>query len=165
MSLRDRLLPQPVLTLAIAALWMVLASDASAGTMLLGLTLGLLIPPLTSAFWPGRPQMFRVGAALRLFFVVIYDIIVANVAVARIVLGNVDAIRPKFIDVPLDTADPYVATILGSIITLTPGTLTIDIDMDQRVVHIHGLDVQDKAMLIAEIKGRYEAPLKEIFGC
>jgi len=49
--------------------------------------------------------------------------------------------------VPLDTADPYVATILGSIITLTPGTLTVDIDMEKRVAHIHALDVQDKSML------------------
>jgi multicomponent K+:H+ antiporter subunit E len=69
------------------------------------------------------------------------------------------------VDVPLDTGDPYVATILGSIITLTPGTLTVDIDMDKRVVHIHGLDVPDQALLISEIKTRYEAPLKEIFGC
>jgi multicomponent K+:H+ antiporter subunit E len=165
MSVRERFLPQPVLTLAIAVLWLVLATDASGGNILLGLTLGVLIPLFTSAFWPGRPQTFRVGAAMRLFFVVIYDIIVANIAVARIVLGRIDAIRPAFVDVPLDTADPYVATILGSIITLTPGTLTIDIDMDRRLVHIHGLDVPDQPMLIADIKSRYEAPLKEIFGC
>jgi multicomponent K+:H+ antiporter subunit E len=61
--------------------------------------------------------------------------------------------------------DAYVATILGSIITLTPGTLTIDIDMTRRIVHIHGLDVPDPATLIADIKSRYETPLKEIFGC
>lgn len=165
MSLRERLLPQPVLTLAITALWLMLSSGASAGTVLLGLTLGILIPPFTSSFWPGRPQTFRPRAALRLLFVVLYDIIVANLAVARIVLGNVDAIRPQFVDVPLDTADPYVATILGSIITLTPGTLTIDIDMEKRLVHIHGLNVPDRDALIAEIKMRYELPLKEIFGC
>jgi multicomponent K+:H+ antiporter subunit E len=85
--------------------------------------------------------------------------------VARIVLGNVDGIKSKFVDVPLDTDDAYVATILGSIITLTPGTLSIDVDMDKRVVHVHGLDVPDQSLLIDDIKTRYEAPLKEIFGC
>ncbi len=165
MTLRERLLPQPVLTLAILALWLVLSSSASGGNVLLGLALGLIIPLFTSPFWPGRPRTFRFGAAVRLFFVVITDIIVANIAVARIVLGDVRRIRSEFVDVPLDTADPYVATILGSIITLTPGTLTIDIDMDKRVVHIHGLDVPDRATLIADIKTRYEHPLKEIFGC
>ena len=165
MKLRERLVPQPVLTVMITALWATLASDLSGGTLLLGLTLGLLIPPFTSAFWPGRPQTFRIGAAIKLLLVVLYDIMVANIAVARIVLGRVDGIRPMFVDVPLDTGDRYVATILGSIITLTPGTLTIDIDMDKRVVHIHGLDVQDASVLIGDIKSRYEAPLKEIFGC
>ncbi len=165
MTLRDWVLPQPVLTLAIAVLWTLLAADLSGGTLLLGLTLGLIIPLFTVRFWPGRPRRFRIGAALRLMFVVFYDILAANFSVARVVLGNVHQIKSKFVDVPLDTNDPYVATILASIITLTPGTLAIDIDMDKRVVHIHGLDVPDKSLLIDEIKTRYEAPLKEIFGC
>jgi multicomponent K+:H+ antiporter subunit E len=142
-----------------------LASDVSGGQVLLATALGLVIPIFTSAFWPGRPKRFRIGPALRLFMVVIYDIVAANLTVARVVLGNVDAIRSQFVDVPLETDDPYVATILGSIITLTPGTLTIDIDMEKRIIHIHGLDVPEQALLIEEIKTRYEAPLKEIFGC
>jgi multicomponent K+:H+ antiporter subunit E len=165
MTMRERLLPQPVLTVVIAVLWATLAGDISGGTVLLGLTLGLVIPVFTAAFWPGRPRMFRIGAALKLTVVVLYDILIANIAVARIVLGNVDTIRSKFVDVPLDMDDPYVATILGSIITLTPGTLTIDIDMERRLIHIHALDVPDKSLLIADIKSRYETPLKEIFGC
>ncbi len=165
MTLRDLVLPQPVLTIVIATLWAILAADVSGGTLLLGLTLGVVIPLFTSQFWPERPRTFHVAAAVRLMFVVFYDIIVANFAVARIVLGNVQRIKSQFVDVPLDTNDPYVATILASIITLTPGTLSIDIDMDKRVVHIHGLDVPDKSLLIDEIKTRYEAPLKEIFGC
>jgi multicomponent K+:H+ antiporter subunit E len=165
MTLRERLVPQPVLTFVITVLWATLASDLSGGTILLGLTIGLIIPFFTSAFWPGRPQTFRIGAALRLMVIVFYDIVVANLSVARIVLGNVDGIKSKFVDVPLDTDDAYVATILGSIITLTPGTLSIDVDMDKRVVHVHGLDVPDQSLLIDDIKTRYEAPLKEIFGC
>jgi multicomponent K+:H+ antiporter subunit E len=58
-----------------------------------------------------------------------------------------------------------VATILGSIITLTPGTVSIDIDRERRILHVHALDVEDTAGLVSEIKTRYEAPLKEIFGC
>ncbi|MCU0953346.1 MAG: Na+/H+ antiporter subunit E [Hyphomicrobium sp.] len=165
MTLRERILPQPVLSIAIAALWLTLVSDVSGGQVLLAAVLGFVIPFFTVSFWPDRPKRFRIGPALRLLFVVVYDIVAANLTVARVVLGDVGAIRSQFVDVPLDTGDPYVATILGSIITLTPGTLTVDIDMDKRVVHIHGLDVPDQALLISEIKTRYEAPLKEIFGC
>lgn len=165
MTLRERIVPQPVLTLSIAALWLMLCSDVSGGQVLLALTLGLVIPIFTSAFWPDRPKTFRAMPAFRLFFVVLYDIIAANLTVARVVLGDVGGIRSQFVDVPLDTGDPYVATILGSIITLTPGTLSIDIGMDKRVIHVHGLDVPDRSLLIADIKSRYEAPLREIFGC
>jgi multicomponent K+:H+ antiporter subunit E len=54
---------------------------------------------------------------------------------------------------------------LGSIITLTPGTVSIDIDRERRILRVHALDVEDTAALVSEIKTRYEAPLKEIFGC
>jgi multicomponent K+:H+ antiporter subunit E len=76
-----------------------------------------------------------------------------------------DRIHPAFLEIPLDTRDDFVATILGSIITLTPGTVSIDIDRERRILHVHALDVDDPAAMVAEIKSRYEAPLKEIFGC
>jgi multicomponent K+:H+ antiporter subunit E len=165
MTLRERLLPQPIVTLAIVTLWMLLASEASLGNLLLGAALGMVIPWFTRHFWPAHPRVFRFGPASKLLAVVLYDIVVANIAVARIVLGPMRDIRPAFVDVPLDIADPYVATILASIITLTPGTVSIDIDMDRRLLHIHALNVPDEAALVADIKGRYETPLKEIFAC
>jgi multicomponent K+:H+ antiporter subunit E len=103
--------------------------------------------------------------ALGFFFLVCRDIVSANLVVARQVLGPMDRIRPGFVEVPLDLEDPFVATILGGIVTLTPGTVSIDIDMGRRVLHVHALDVPDPAALIAEIKTRYERPLKEMFGC
>jgi len=103
--------------------------------------------------------------AFRFFLRVLGDIVAANLVVARQVLGPLDRIRPGFVEVPLDLEDPFVATILGGIVTLTPGTVSIDIDMEQRTLHVHALDVPDPAALIAEIKSRYETPLKEMFGC
>jgi multicomponent K+:H+ antiporter subunit E len=105
------------------------------------------------------------GKAVRLFLQVCRDIVAANIVVARQVLGPLDRIRPAFVDVPLDLDDPFVATMLGGIVTLTPGTVSIDIDMERRILHVHALDVPDADALIAEIKTRYEKPLKEIFGC
>jgi multicomponent K+:H+ antiporter subunit E len=103
--------------------------------------------------------------AFGFFFLVCRDIVVANLVVARQVLGPLDRIRPGFVEVPLDLDDPFIATILGGIVTLTPGTVSIDIDMERRILHVHALDVPDAQALITEIKARYEAPLKEMFGC
>ena len=93
------------------------------------------------------------------------DIVVANIQVARQVLGPLERIRPGFVEVPLDLEDAFVATLLAGIVTLTPGTVSIEVDMERKLLNVHALDVPDAAALIAEIKTRYEVPLKEIFGC
>jgi multicomponent K+:H+ antiporter subunit E len=85
------------------------------------------------------------------------------------VLGPPHKLRPAFFEVPLALDDPFVATLFGGIISLTPGTVTIDIEMARPGqpgrLFVHGLDVPDVARTIATVKARYEAPLKEIFGC
>ena len=50
-------------------------------------------------------------------------------------------------------------------ITLTPGTVSVDIDQERHMLLVHALDVTDVPAAIDTIKRRYEAPLKEIFGC
>ncbi len=165
MSLIDRLLPLPVMSLAIIALWSVLAPSLSAGTVLLGALLGLVIPWLTKDFWPDRPRIARPLLAMTLGIRVFSDIIVANVQVARLVLGPTSRLRPAFVKVPLDIDHPFVATLLGSIVSLTPGTVSIEIDRQARELLVHALDVESEAVTIAAIKARYELPLKEIFRC
>ena len=165
MTFLQRVIPQPVLSLAITALWMALAPSLSLGNFILGAALGLLIPLMTSEFWPDRPRIARPLAGIRLIAVVLYDIVVANWQVARLVTGPIRRIHPAFVIVPIDIHDPFVATILGSIVSLTPGTVTVEIDTQGASLNVHALNVEDAQQLIAAIKTRYEAPLKEIFAC
>ncbi len=161
----SRVLPQPLVSLMILALWIAIAPSPSLGQVVLGGVVALAIPWFTHPFWPDPPRLLRPGVAALLFLRVIWDIVVANVEVARLVLGPADRLHPVFIELPLEIDDPFVATILASIITLTPGTLSVDIDRAQRVLLVHALDVADVPAAIDTIKRRYEAPLKEIFGC
>ncbi|WP_372619133.1 Na+/H+ antiporter subunit E [Falsiroseomonas sp.] len=165
MSLLYRILPQPVLSLLILGLWLILAPTPSFGQVLLGSVLAVLLPWATRGFWPDQPQLTQPIAALRLAGVVLADIVMANVLVARQVLGPPEALRPGFLDVPLDLDDPFVATLLGSIVSLTPGTVSVDIDRARRVLQVHALHIEDPAAAIATIKARYEAPLKRVFAC
>ena len=160
-----RVLPQPLVSLMILALWVAIAPAPSLGQVLLGGAIALAIPWFTHPFWPEAPRLARPGVAVRLFLQVLWDIVVANVEVARLVLGPADRLHPAFIELPLEIEDPFVATLLASIITLTPGTLSVDIDRDRRVLQVHALDVTDVPAAIDTIKRRYEAPLREIFGC
>ncbi|MGF1608322.1 MAG: Na+/H+ antiporter subunit E [Kiloniellales bacterium] len=165
MSLIERLVPQPIMTLGILGLWMVLASSPSLGNLLLGTILGLAIPWLTQSFWPDHPGVARPIRGVVLFVRVVGDILIANWQVARLIVGPLERLRPAFVQIPIEIDDPFVATLLGSIVSLTPGTVSIEIDRERRVLTVHALDVEDQSEMIATIKSRYEVPLKEIFGC
>lgn len=156
--------PQPSVSAGIVFLWIALGGW-SAGNFILALVLATLIPHATNAFWPDRPRMARPIAAVKLFAVVLLDIVRANWDVARLVVGPLDRLHPKFVEVPIDLDDPFVATLLASIVSLTPGTVSVEIDMPRRQVLVHALDVTDTSGMIATIKERYEAPLKEVFQC
>lgn len=160
-----RILPRPFLSFVILGLWLILAPTFSVGNVLLAAIVAIATPVLTAAFWPEPLRIQRPVAGLRLLALFMYDVLVANWIVARLVVGPLDRLRPQFIEVPLDLDDDFVATLLGSIVSLTPGTVSVDIDRGRRVLLVHALSVDDPGALIATIKSRYEAPLKETFGC
>lgn len=160
-----RIFPRPALSAAIFLLWGALTNAASLGAILLGALLALALPLVTRPFWPEAPRIARPGVVLRLAARVAVDIILANVAVARRVVGPVAKLNPAFIEVPLDLRNPFAATILGSIVSLTPGTVSIDVDRKRWVLQVHALDAPDPDALIRQIKQSYEQPIKDIFAC
>jgi multicomponent K+:H+ antiporter subunit E len=160
-----RLLPHPLLSLVLLLLWLLLNNSASAGHFLLGAALALLIPLYTRRFWPEPAVLRRPGLALRLTALVLWDILVANVKVSRLVLGPRAAIRPRFVQVPLDVEGEVAQTVLAGVITLTPGTLSATLDRERRRMLVHALSEDDPEELIRQVKSRYEAPIKEIFAC
>jgi len=160
-----RFWPSPLLSLVMWCLWLLLANDFSAGQMVLGVFFAWLIPVLTQPFWLSRPRIRKPWKLLSFLLLVHRDIVVANLAVAKLVLGSPSRLRPAFVEVPLDIRDDFVITMLASVVSLTPGTVSADVSQDRSVLLVHGLDVADIPEMIATIKQRYEAPLKEIFGC
>lgn len=159
------LLPHPLLSAVLLGLWLALGNTLSAGWTLLGIAIAVLLPLVTRRFWVSPPPSMHLWPALLLLGIVLYDIVVASLQVARLVLGPVSRIRPAFVSVPLDVRDPYVATLLGSMVSLTPGTVAVHVDETAWVMLVHALDVDDEAVLVHSIKSRYETRLKEIFAC
>lgn len=160
-----RWLPQPLLSLCLWLVWLLLANSAAPGHLLLGAVLAIVLPLFTVRFWPNRPRIQRPWKLLRYVVMLSWDIVVANVAVARLILGPVHRLRPAFVRLPLDLDNEFALVMLIHSLSLTPGTVSADVSADRRFLLVHVLDVEDKAQLIARIKQRYEAPLKEIFVC
>ncbi len=158
------LLPHPLLTLLLVVVWTFLQNDLSAGMVVFGLILGVIIPFGTSIWWPDRPSGFRMGKMISYSLLVIWDILVANVQVAWIVLTRPnDKLRPAWIEVPLDLRQPEAISVLAGTITLTPGTVSADLSDEGHSLLVHALDTDDPDAVRDEIKNRYERRLKEIF--
>jgi multicomponent K+:H+ antiporter subunit E len=121
------------------------------------------VPWLTEALRPERPRVRRPLLIAKLGLVVLWDIVLSNIEVARRILGPESAIKPRFVWVPLALTDPHAILTLAGIITMTPGTLSAELSPDRRWLLIHAFNVGDEEALIAQIKSRYEAPLKEIY--
>jgi multicomponent K+:H+ antiporter subunit E len=160
-----RWLPYPLLSAALFAGWLMLTGDLSAGHLLLAAVLGAAIPRISAPFLDHLPRVRSPSAALRLLLLVTWDIVMANVAVSRLVLGPTGRLSPVFLHVPLALSNPQSTALFASIITMTPGTVSAVIDTENRELLVHALDCQDPDALIAGIKERYEKPLLEIFGC
>ena len=158
-----RLLPQPLLSVLLLGIWVLAYNRVSAGVLVTGLVLAVAVPLGTARFWPEYPTHVRYGAGLRFAGTFLWDVLVANVRVAALVLGPVRRLRPAFFTVPLDVEHPYVTALLAAVVSLTPGTVSADYDPATRTLLVHGLDVDDPAAEAARIKARYERALREIF--
>jgi multicomponent K+:H+ antiporter subunit E len=158
------LFPHPLLTVIVAIVWVMLQNSVTAGMVVFGIILGIIIPRVTAVWWPDRPQGFRAGKMLSYCLLVIYDIIVANIEVAWIILTKSNnQIKPAWIEVPLELRTPEAITLLAGTITLTPGTVSADLSNTGRSLLVHALDAPDPDAVRDEIKQRYEARLMEIF--
>lgn len=165
MTVLSRLLPHPVLSACLAVLWLFLVNDFSAGHVVLGLIVGLAVPQLTAAYWPGRPRLRRPGAILAYAAIVLADIAVSNVQVAYLVLfRRGDTLRSRFVTVPLEIQSAEAIAVLAGTITLTPGTVSADLSADGGSLLVHCLDTGDQEAVADQIKDRYERRLQRIFG-
>ncbi|MFN3750283.1 MAG: Na+/H+ antiporter subunit E [Thiobacillus sp.] len=158
-----RWLPHPLLTAALTLLWLLLVNELSAGHVVLGALLGWLIPFATSRFWPEQIRIRHTGVLARFLGVFAVDIVRGSFHVAGLILKGPAHLRPAFVEVPLALTTDLAISLLANTISLTPGTVSARLSADRRTLVVHTIDTGDAAALVAEIKQRYEAPLKQVF--
>jgi multicomponent K+:H+ antiporter subunit E len=158
------LMPHPFLTLLLAVVWVLLQNEFSAGMAVFGIALGILIPWATSIWWPDTPQSLRLGKLFTYSVMVVWDIVVANIQVAWVVLTVPNAkLKPAWIVVPLELLQPEAITLLAGTITLTPGTVSADLSDEGHSLLVHVLHTDDPDAVRDDIMTRYQDRLKEIF--
>ena len=158
------LFPHPLLTLILTAVWVLLQNQISAGMVVFGFILGMIIPRMTAIWWPDTPKGIRFDKMIVYSLIVMWDILVANVQVAWIVLTvSNNRLKPAWIVIPLELKQPEAITVLAGTITLTPGTVSADLSDEGHSLLVHVLHTEEPDAVRDEIKNRYERRLMEIF--
>ena len=161
-----RLLPTPLLSVALLCLWLLLNHSLSLGHLLLAVILAIAIPLLTAGLRPLPVRIRRPGVILRLMLAVMADTVQSNIGVIRLLLTPGEPRHPAdFVHIPLQLRDPNALAVLATIVCITPGTVWAELSLDRSMLLLHVLEVDDAAAIAAHVKQRYERPLMEIFEC
>ncbi len=148
----------------LAVVWASLMADFSLSSLGVGFLLGY------AALWVaqplfGGPSLYhrRVFRVVRLFLFFLYELVVSSLRVAWDVLTPSQKSRPAFIEMPLDVESDLEILLVTNLISLTPGTLSLDVTPDRKTLLVHAMFAEDPEALIAELKDGMERKVKECF--
>lgn len=105
----------------------------------------------------------RSGKIVSLAILFIYELVLSSWRVAKIVLRPKIDLEPGIISYPLTVDKDFEITMLANLITLTPGTLSVDVSDDRKTLFIHCIDVPDPQGTIDDIKNGFERKILEAF--
>lgn len=154
-----------LLTLILALGWTAATGSFSLPNLLLGALIGAAGLYLVRDR-VGYPKFWaRLWRILSLAWLFVCELLISAMRVAALVLRpDMDRhLNPVFIAYPLTVTSPAEITLLANLITLTPGTLSVDVSADNRFLYIHALNLTDREAFIRELREGFEAKVREAF--
>jgi len=150
-----------LLNILLAIAWVSLSGQFNSTSLIFGFGLGYGVLWLTvrgkRGYFTKAPRVI----GFLLFFT--WELTKANLNVARIVLSPKPDLKPGVVAVPIDLPTDGAITLLVNLITLTPGTLGLDVSSDKKVIYVHAIDAHDAEGFRSYIKGGFEHRVKELF--
>lgn len=153
------------LIVILALIWAGTTGNFSGLNLLFGGLIGAMAVYILRYSVAGPGTFRRVRRLSSLFALFLYELMLSAVRVAIVVLRpNLDqALNPAIVAVPLTVKTDAEITLLANMITLTPGTLSIDVSEDKSVLYVHALALGTKEALIEDIANGFERKVKEVF--
>jgi multicomponent Na+:H+ antiporter subunit E len=151
-----------LLNLILALTWAALQGGLTATNLVAGFLIGGLAIYLFRAMF-FRPLYFRkIALGAKLLVVFLHQLLRANLAVLKVVLSPRIRVRSGVIALPTELTDEVALTVLANMITLTPGTLTLDISPDRRYLYVHTLNLEEPEAVKRDIQRSFERYLKAL---
>jgi len=154
-----------IIVVALALVWAAITGNFSGFNLLLGVGIGAVAVLLLRRDLAPGGGLGRVRKVFSLGLLFLYELAASAVRVAIVVLTPdlKSALRPAIVAFPLSVKSDAEITLLANLITLTPGTLSVDVSEDRSLLYVHVLSIDTREALIADIAGGFEAKVKEVF--
>ena len=148
--------------LLLSLIWVALTGTFTLLNFLFGFLLSFVVMWLISRDRRESVYFTRGPKLIGFIFFFLYELVKANVQVAYDVITPSFYMKPGIIKIPLTAKSDLEITLLANLITLTPGTLSLDVSDDKKVLYVHAMYVKDKQKFIEGIKNGFEKRLLEI---
>lgn len=156
---------QFIANIALGLLWMGLSGAQSLRSFLFGYLLGMLFLFLFNAQnHSARFYMKPVFAVIKLFVIFCWEILISNLNVLIYVFRPLSDLKPGIVAMDVDFKTDFELVLLANLITMTPGTMTLDIADDEKCIYIHALDCSDPESLVQHLRDTFEKTIKEVTG-
>lgn len=151
-----------LMNILLAIAWMFLSGNLKFTNFIEGFIIGFLILWIASYASDSNDYIKKIPKITSFFFYFIYELVVANLRVAVDIATPKPMMKPAIIAVPLTANKNIEIAILANLITLTPGTLSLDISNDRKTLYVHSMYVTDPEEFRKEIKEGFEKRILEI---
>lgn len=151
-----------LLNTLLALAWIALTGTITPANFVIGFAIGFVLLWLTQRLTTPSNYFRKVPQVIGFVLFFLWELVLANLRMAAIVLSPRLAIRPAVVAIPLDTRSNTEITLLANLITLTPGTLYLDVSQDRCVMYIHTMHVEDLEAFRKTIKNGFERRVMEV---
>jgi multicomponent Na+:H+ antiporter subunit E len=145
-----------LLNVLLAVVWMVFRNSYQATDFLVGFLLSFLVISIIQYMLQQGRYGNRVLQVIGLVSFCIWAIILANIAIAQVVLTRKIALYPGIVAIPLDVRSDAAITLLAFLITLIPGTVSLGTSDDRSMLYVHSILVYDADGFRQTIKAEFE---------
>jgi multicomponent Na+:H+ antiporter subunit E len=146
----------------LAFLWMFIKVSYDPISFIKGFIFGLLIIFVLRRSFGSRFYLFRLWSFIKLVFIFIKELILSNIAIVKVVLKPKLDMSPAIFAMDTELTKDWQITLLSSLITLTPGTLVIDVSEDNKTLFIHAMNIGEVEDEINSIKSSFEKAILEV---
>lgn len=153
---------QILLNVVLAFLWMFIKVSYDPISFIKGYIFGLVIIFVLRRSFGSRFYLFRLWSFIKLIFIFIKELILSNIAIVKVVLKPKLDMRPAIFAMDTELTRDWQITLLSSLITLTPGTLVIDVSEDNKTLFIHAMNIGEVEDEINSIKNSFEKAILEV---